>query len=58
VQEGDLIVALDDLPTPGVDDLHRLLDEDRIGTPGRLTVLRRGELRRLIVVPREGPGKG
>jgi S1-C subfamily serine protease len=58
VQEGDLIVALDDLPTPGVDDLHRLLDEDRIGAPGRLTVLRRGELRRLIVVPREGPGKG
>jgi S1-C subfamily serine protease len=58
VQEGDLIVALDDLPTPGVDELHRLLDEDRIGTPGQLTVLRRGELRRVVIVPREGPGKG
>jgi len=52
LQPGDLIVSFAGLPVAGVDELHRLLDEDRIGRPERLTVLRSGELRQLTVVPR------
>jgi len=54
--DGDLIVSLDGLPTAGVDELHRLLDEDRIGRAAQLTVIRAMELRQLVVLPREGPG--
>ncbi len=53
LREGDLIVFFDDVPTQGVDELLRLLTEDRIGSPARLTVIRGTEKRQLIVVPRE-----
>jgi S1-C subfamily serine protease len=53
MQTGDLIVALDDHPIAGVDDLLKLLDEDRIGQPSRVTFLRRTEKREIIIVPRE-----
>jgi hypothetical protein len=36
-----------------VDDLHRLLTEDRIGELLPLKILRRGDLRRVLVTPRE-----
>jgi S1-C subfamily serine protease len=52
VEPGDLIVSFEGVPVAGVDELHRLLDEDRIGRPCRLVVLRAGELRQLTVVPR------
>jgi len=55
LRDGDLIVSFDEWPTAGIDELHRLLDEDRIGRPARLTVLRAMELTRLVVVPREAP---
>lgn len=53
LRPGDLIVALGDEPVRGVDDLHRLLTEDRIGQLTPIKVLRRGELRRILVTPRE-----
>jgi S1-C subfamily serine protease len=40
VREGDLIVGFDDQPVESLDDLHRLLTEDRIGTRVTLSVLR------------------
>jgi S1-C subfamily serine protease len=49
---GDLIVSFESVPVSGVDELHRLLDEDHIGRPSRIVVLRAGELRQLTVVPR------
>ena len=52
VEVGDLIVSFDGVPVAGVDELHRLLDEDHIGRPSRLVVLRAGGLRQLTVVPR------
>lgn len=52
---GDIIVGFDDTPTAGVDDLHRILDEERIGRPGRVTVLRAMGVARHVVVPREAP---
>jgi S1-C subfamily serine protease len=55
VREGDVIVRLDDTPTAGVDELHRLLDDERIGVPARLMVLRGAALLPLVVLPRESP---
>ena len=50
---GDVILAFAGTPVTGIDDLHRLLTEDRIGTPATLVVLRGGERRQLAVVPLE-----
>jgi S1-C subfamily serine protease len=41
--EGDVIVALDDLPVRGVDDLHKFLTDERIDAPCRLTLLRQSQ---------------
>jgi S1-C subfamily serine protease len=57
---GDIIVGLDDRPIAGIDDLHKLLTEDRIGRKSTLTVIRRTEKLNLEVIPEESrsrPGK-
>jgi S1-C subfamily serine protease len=51
VREGDVIVKFDGAVVTGVDELHKHLDEDRIGRPARVAVLRGGELKELTVVP-------
>jgi S1-C subfamily serine protease len=51
VRVGDLIVQFAGVPVTGVDELHRLLDEDRIGRPAELTVLRSMDLLRVPIVP-------
>ena len=49
----DIIVGFDGAPVAGIDDLHRLLTEERIGHPAPLLVVR-GEVRRtLVVIPRD-----
>ena len=53
MQPGDLIIDFNGEPVRGIDDLHRLLTEDRIGQVMPIRVLRRGELRSLLVTPRE-----
>jgi S1-C subfamily serine protease len=53
LREGDVIVALDGKPVAGVDDLHRLLTEVRVGVSSTLTVLRWTEKLDLKVVPEE-----
>jgi len=53
LREGDLIIALDGQPVAGVDDLHRLLTDARVGTSSVITVLRWTERLRLRVVPEE-----
>jgi S1-C subfamily serine protease len=53
LREGDVILALEDLPVQGVDDLHKLLTDSRIGVRCRLTLLRRSERVELEVVPGE-----
>jgi S1-C subfamily serine protease len=40
LREGDLIVALDGHEVDGIDRLHRLLTDERIGVATRLTVIR------------------
>jgi len=53
LREGDIIIALDDHPTAGIDDLHKLLTEERIGHKSSLVVIRGTEKLRLEVTPEE-----
>ena len=53
LREGDVIIALDGKPVAGVDDLHRLLTDARVGMSNRLTVLRYTEKLDLHVIPAE-----
>jgi S1-C subfamily serine protease len=53
VRDGDVIIALADEAVTGVDDLHRLLTDDRIATPTPLVILHAGERRTVVVTPSE-----
>jgi S1-C subfamily serine protease len=53
LQQYDIIVALDGEAVAGVDDLHRLLTDVRVGVSSVLTVLRRTDKLELKIVPRE-----
>jgi S1-C subfamily serine protease len=53
LREGDIIVALEGQPVAGVDDLHRVLTDVRVGVSCSLTVLRWTEKLGLKVVPEE-----
>ncbi|MGH9496261.1 MAG: S1C family serine protease [Candidatus Sulfotelmatobacter sp.] len=53
LREGDVIVALEGQPVAGVDDLHRLLTEVRLGVSSTLTVIRYTDKLELRVVPEE-----
>src|SRR5688572_24356771 len=50
---GDVVLGFADSAVSGIDDLHRLLTEERIGMPAPMIVLRRGERHRLTIVPVE-----
>jgi len=51
VKPRDIIVAYGDSAVESVDDLHKLLSEERIGTKAELTVIRGTEQIRLEVLP-------
>lgn len=53
LREGDIIIGFDDRPTAGIDDLHRLLTEERIGQRSTLDVIRGTERLSLNVIPEE-----
>jgi len=53
LRDGDVVIACADQIVGAVDDLHRLLGEDRIGVPTPFTILRRGQRRRISIVPAE-----
>jgi len=53
LREGDVIVALEGQPVAGVDDLHRLLTEVRVGIGSALTIIRYTDKLELRVVPEE-----
>jgi len=55
--EGDIVIAFEGAAIASVDDMHRLLSEDRIGVPAKVTILRRGERREFDVVPAESTPK-
>jgi S1-C subfamily serine protease len=53
LREGDVIVALDDKPVAGVDDLHRLLTDAQVGARCAFTVIRHTERLILPIFPEE-----
>jgi S1-C subfamily serine protease len=57
LRDGDVIIAFDGKPVAGVDDLHRLLTDARVGVSSSLTVLRYTEKLELKVVPEESKGE-
>ena len=52
---GDIIVAVDGIPVGDVDELHRLMTEERVGKPVPITVLRLSQKLDVVVTPRESP---
>lgn len=53
LREGDVIVTLEGQPVAGVDDLHRLLTDMRVGVSSTLTVVRYTDKLELKIVPEE-----
>src|SRR5437867_10804920 len=53
VREGDIIIAFDDRPIAGIDDLHKLLTEERIARRSSLTVIRGTDKLAIEVMPEE-----
>jgi S1-C subfamily serine protease len=49
LQDGDLVVSLDESTIKSLDDLHRALTDDRIGRTARLGILRGAERLELVV---------
>src|SRR5438309_5213749 len=58
LREGDVIVGYGESATAGIDDLHRLLVEERVGVKSTVAIIRHGEKRVLEIVPEESPTKG
>jgi S1-C subfamily serine protease len=53
LQEGDLIVGYGAQPVSGIDDLHRLLTDERLGVRSQVTILRGTEKQLVWIVPEE-----
>ena len=53
VREGDVIISFDGNPVRGIDDLHKLLTEEKVGEKSRLEVVRAAEKKVLTVIPSE-----
>jgi S1-C subfamily serine protease len=53
VQEGDVIVAYDDRPIAGIDELHRMLTDQKVGVKSALTIIRGGEKLTLSITPED-----
>lgn len=57
LREGDVIIGMNDHTTSGIDDLHKLLTEERIGQKSSLVVIRGTEKLTLEVIPQESQNK-
>ena len=53
LKDGDVVIAFAGVPVTGIDDLHRLLTDERIGAPTMVTILRAARRRQMTIVPRE-----
>jgi S1-C subfamily serine protease len=53
ILSGDIVVAVDGLPVGDIDDMHRLMTEERVGVAVPVTLLRGAQKRELTIVPRE-----
>lgn len=53
LREGDTIISFAGEKVEGIDELHRLLSDEKVGTRQRITVLRRTEKLDLEIIPLE-----
>jgi S1-C subfamily serine protease len=53
ILSGDIVVAVDGKPVGDIDDMHRLMTEERVGIAVPVTLLRGVQKRELTIVPRE-----
>jgi S1-C subfamily serine protease len=53
LQERDVIIELENQPLRGMDDLHRLLSDERVGVPTTISLIRRSERLEMKVIPVE-----
>lgn len=51
--ERDVIIGFDEQAIASIDDLHKVLTEERVGVESRLTIIRRSEKLILNIVPEE-----
>jgi len=57
MREGDIIIGFDDRPIAGIDDLHKLLTEERIGRKSLLMVIRGTDKLTIDVTPAESQNR-
>lgn len=55
LQEGDVIVEFEGRAIASIDDLHRLLSDERVGVPSDLTVIRHADKLTFSLTPAESP---
>jgi S1-C subfamily serine protease len=53
LSEGDVIIGFDGQGITGIDDLHKVLTEEKVGVKTALTILRRSERLALEIIPEE-----
>jgi S1-C subfamily serine protease len=53
LSKGDIITFFDDQPIKGIDDLHRLLTDEKVGVKTKITIIRNRERLDLNIVPEE-----
>jgi S1-C subfamily serine protease len=58
LSEGDIIVGFDSEPIAGIDDLHRMLTEEKVGMRTKLTIIRHTEKLNLDIIPEESKSRG
>lgn len=57
LSEGDVIIGFDGKPVAGIDDLHKVLTEEKVGVKTPLTIIRRSDKLVLDIVPEESPSR-
>jgi S1-C subfamily serine protease len=55
LREGDLILSFGPQRVNGIDDLHRVLTEESVGKPVKMSILRRDERIELEIAPDQAP---
>ena len=58
LSEGDIIIGFDEQPVVGIDDLHKMLTEEKVGGRAKLTILRRSEKLEIPIIPEESRVRG
>jgi len=53
LEQGDIVYAMGGAAVAGIDDMHRILNEERINLPVEVSLIRKGERRTVSLTPVE-----